>query len=184
MLGNVEALARFARQAEERLHHRWSVMLTGLPTRRTTVALLLLALGACASRGTTERAGIDVMRAAPDCSRPTPVLSTPLAREPTGVTASDRMGTLVGTVSDRAGHALVGAQLFVDLPKTVLPVPSAMAATTDSAGGFAMRGIAPGAHELYVRILSYYAQRRQITLPPGRVDTLRFVLKYDSCVGY
>jgi hypothetical protein len=143
--------------------------------------LVVLMLAGCAAHRQVET---NVMYMPPVCNIPTPVLTTPLAREPDSVAVDPNDGTLAGYVADRAGRALPGAQVLLDGTTDLAPAGRAAFAVADSAGAFTLFHVPPGRHRLLVRSLTYVAERKTITVREGRLLKLRFRLRFYNCTGY
>lgn len=83
--------------------------------------------------------------------------------------------TVVGTVRDRqTGAALAGVVLRFQgkQPRN---------ARTDSAGGFLLERLTPGAYHVLVTRIGYDVARDTLRLAVGAVDTLDYKLQYRSC---
>lgn len=92
-----------------------------------------------------------------------------------------RFGAVVGTLADSGGalpHYPVRAVVPGDDPFS----PHA-SATADSLGGFAFDSLAPGHYRLFVRAFEHRPDSLDVQVNAGRVDTVRFVLRFFECVG-
>jgi vitamin B12 transporter len=80
---------------------------------------------------------------------------------------------VTGVIVDRAGSTIPGAH--VTIKNAVGSVIETI--TTDGAGGFALRGLEPGAYEVLVELSLFVPARQTVTVPPsGAAPSLRIVL--------
>jgi hypothetical protein len=92
-----------------------------------------------------------------------------------------RFGVVVGTLADSGGalpHYPVRAVVPGDDPFSLHA-----SATADSLGGFLFDSLPPGRYRLFVRAFEHRPDSLDVRVNAGRVDTLRFVLRFFECVG-
>ena len=77
-------------------------------------------------------------------------------------------GTISGSVADSAGMPIVGARVSVD--------GAALAAATDPAGRYTLRGVPAGAQVVRARLLGYRLQQQNVTVVTGQTATADFRL--------
>jgi carboxypeptidase family protein len=138
-----------------------------------TVILVTAAVGSTACRQSSKADSAIVTVAACDTVSRMRIASP--ARIPDVGSAADGSGTVVGTVRDReTGAALPGALVQVEGVRE-------RSAKTDTAGGFVLEGLVPGARMLRATRIGYDVARDSVQLTGGRVDTLEVRLQYRAC---
>lgn len=88
------------------------------------------------------------------------------------------LGTVVGVVADSAGgYAVVGASIYFTRDSVVgtgpaRPRADLPRATTDRAGGFALRDVAPGEYTLAFSDLDHIPMRRVVIVRADQTDSV------------
>jgi hypothetical protein len=92
-----------------------------------------------------------------------------------------RFGAVVGTLAE-SGGALPHYPIRAVVPGDD-PFSAHASATADSLGGFAFDSLPPGRYRLFVRAYEHRPDSLDVQVNAGRVDTVRFVLRFFECVG-
>jgi hypothetical protein len=154
--------------------------------RLTAVALLVsgAAIAGCAAAQPP-----DVLQSAAVCdSVPEPLGTGAVPRGvlPSRDSTPERASVVLGVVTEMgSGRPLrsAGVALFrVSTASRRDPVGQEV--PTDSAGGFVLGPVPPGAYTLRVRALRHRVDERPVVLRAGAADTVRVEMRYLRCAGY
>jgi len=98
--------------------------------------------------------------------------------------ALPQFGSVTGTVVQAETGDALESGLVALIQITDPRLQSEQRRITDAKGGFAFDSVVPGRYQLRVRRLGAYQDTLTIQSVAGRVDTARFRMRADRCVGY
>jgi hypothetical protein len=146
------------------------------------VTILLAASSACRSSKTIDvmmmPAVCDSTQAQPDPTEPGPQLPS--------LSSSTNRATLIGTIEEAVSRHPLRSGTIALTPMDSASSGSAVKSNvpSDQFGGFALDSLLPGEYVITARRIGYQPIEQRITLAVGRVDTVRFIMRRYSCVGY